>query len=88
MSDEERDTIDHLRAILKDTQSKLDTRTEMLAHLLPNVEAWALDEANDAHYTSLVFCERFEKLIKQFKDDYGREGIQTAPRISTAQGAQ
>lgn len=80
MSDHQVETIDHLRGVIKDLQTKLQIRTEMLAQLLPHVQEWA-ERATDEHiYICFEFCEKYGDAITKFKDEYGRESMASPGR--------
>lgn len=69
MSDHEVDTINQLRELLKEAQSKLDSRTQMLAYILPHIE----NQSHNEDYIAFEFCEKFANHINRFKDEYGKE---------------
>ena len=70
MKDPQMDTIDQLRSIVKDLQSKLEYRTQMLAYILPHLEN---HESRETDYASFEFVEKFSKDIEKFKEEYARE---------------
>lgn len=68
--DHQTDTIKQLREVIKDLQSKLDSRTQMLAYILPHLEN---HESRETDYVAFEFCEKFADHIKRFKDEYAKE---------------
>lgn len=69
MSDHQTDVITHLREVIKEIQSKLEYRTQMLAYILPHME----NQAHNDDYIAFEFCEKFAKGIEQFKHEYEKE---------------
>lgn len=73
MKDHQTETIEQLRAILKETQRKLENRTRMLATLTPYLLT-AHETGDDIeNYLLFEFFERHEIDLKEFKDEYGKE---------------
>lgn len=70
MKDHQTETIEQLRIMLKEAQSKLDSRTQMLAYILPHLEN---HESRETDYVAFEFCEKFSEHIKRFKDEYAKE---------------
>jgi hypothetical protein len=74
VKDPQMDTIDQLRAMVKELQAKLEYRTNLLAYLLPHVEYKAgPSNQSEYDYVCFEFMEKFSKQIEQFKDEYGKE---------------
>lgn len=74
MKDPQMDTIDQLRAMVKDLQSKLEYRTNLLAYLIPHVEYKAgPSNQSEYDYVAFEFCEKFANHIERFKDEYANE---------------
>ena len=69
MKDHQTETIEHLRIMLKEAQSKLDARSQMLAYILPHIE----NQSHNDGYIAFEFCEKFANHIERFKDEYGKE---------------
>lgn len=69
MKDHQTETIEQLRIMLKEAQSKLDSRTQMLAYILPHIE----NQSHNEDYIAFEFCEKFAGPIERFKDEYGKE---------------
>lgn len=69
MKDHQTETIKQLRIMLKEAQSKLDSRTQMLAYILPHIE----NQSHNEDYIAFEFCEKFANHIERFKDEYGKE---------------
>ena len=69
MKDHQTETIEQLRIMLKEAQSKLDSRTQMLAYILPHLE----NQSHNDDYIAFEFCEKFANHIERFKDEYGKE---------------
>lgn len=69
MRDHQIETIEQLRAVLKEAQSKLDSRTQMLAYILPHIE----NQSHNEDYIAFEFCEKFSSHIERFKDEYANE---------------
>lgn len=69
MKDHQTETIEQLRIMLKEAQSKLDSRTQMLAYILPHIE----NQSHNEDYIAFEFCEKFANHIERFKDEYGKE---------------
>lgn len=70
MKDHQTETIEQLRVMLKEAQSKLDSRTQMLAYILPHLED---HESRETDYVAFEFCEKFANHIERFKDEYAKE---------------
>jgi hypothetical protein len=74
MNDYQTDTIVQLREHIKDLQTKLEYRTNLLAYLLPHVEYKANPSAQlEYDFVCFAFMEKFEKQIVKFKDEYAKE---------------
>jgi len=69
MSEHLDQTITHLRSVLSEIQSKLDSRTHMLAYILPHIE----NQSHNEDYIAFEFCEKFANHIERFKDEYAKE---------------
>lgn len=69
MSEHLEQTIEHLRKLIAEQQLRLNERTQMLAYILPHIENMAHNE----DYIAFEFCEKFEKYIEKFKEEYNRE---------------
>lgn len=69
MKDHQTETIEQLRIMLKEAHSKLDSRTQMLAYILPHIE----NQSHNEDYIAFEFCEKFANHIERFKDEYGKE---------------
>ena len=67
--DHQTEAITRLREVIKDLQSKLDSRTQMLAYILPHLE----NQSHNDDYIAFEFCEKFANHIERFKDEYGKE---------------
>lgn len=67
--------VTHLRSVIKDLQTKLDSRNQMLAYLIPHLE---VDKENMSpyHRNLIEFFRLFDDAIKKFKEEYGRDQIQ------------
>lgn len=70
MKDHQIETIEQLRIMLKEAQSKLASRTQMLAYILPHLENHGSRETD---YVAFEFCEKFGNSIERFKDEYAKE---------------
>lgn len=70
MNDHQVDTINQLREVIKDLQTKLDSRTQMLAYILPHLEN---HESRETDYVAFEFCEKFASHIERFKEEYANE---------------
>lgn len=79
MSEHLDDTISHLRKIISELQNKLDSRSLLLSQIIPHIESANNDfnsngnESLNISYIAHEYCERYASLIKQFKDEYGKE---------------
>ena len=77
MSDHQIDTINQLREVLKDLQRKLDSRSHMLAQILPYVEFKTGESNRDTQlefdFVCFEFMEKFSKDIERFRDEYEKE---------------
>lgn len=74
MSDHEVDTIMQLREVLKDLQRKLDSRSHMLAQILPYIEFKTGNNAQlEFDFVCFEFMEKFSKDIERFRDEYEKE---------------
>ena len=67
--DHQTETIEQLRIMLKEAQSKLDSRTQMLAYILPHLE----NQSHNEDYIAFEFCEKFASHIERFKNEYAKE---------------
>jgi hypothetical protein len=70
VKDHQTETIEQLRIVIREMQSKLDSRTQMLAYILPHLEN---HESRETDYAAFEFCEKFTKHIERFKEEYGKE---------------
>lgn len=61
---------EHLRAVIKDLQSKLEYRSFLLAQVIPHLEESARI-ADDFIWFSI--CEKYSDSIKKFKEEYAKE---------------
>lgn len=68
--DHQTEAITRLREVIKDLQSKLEYRTQMLAYILPHLEN---HESRETDYVAFEFCEKFANHIERFKDEYANE---------------
>ena len=74
MNDHQTETIDQLREIIKELRAKLESRTQMLAFLIPHVEYKAgPSEQSEYDFVCFEFVQKYSKQIEQFKDEYGKE---------------
>jgi hypothetical protein len=80
VKDHQTETIEQLRAILKETKEKLEYRTQLLAQLVPHLEAWSNDtdvgttyNFHSSNYVCTEIIERYGSFIERFKDEYGKE---------------
>ena len=69
MTDHQIDTINQLREVIKELQTKLSYRTDMIAYILPHIE----NQAHNEDYVAFEFCEKFSVHIGKFKDEYAKE---------------
>jgi len=74
--DTEMDTIKHLRSMVASLQMKLDERNQLLAEIVPHIEAWSTTpELIDASYICFELLEKYGILIDKFKDEYGSKSV-------------
>jgi hypothetical protein len=78
--DVELDTINHLRSMVASLQVKLDERNQLLAQIIPHIEAWNVGTEVELEVASSICFELLKKygiLINKFKDEYGNRSSQT-----------
>lgn len=75
MKDHQTETIEQLRVMLKEANSKLEYRTVLLAQVIPHLQDWSNDYASgsSSSYISFEIMEKYGALIERFKDEYGKE---------------
>ena len=72
MTDQEQ-TIDHLRSVIKTMQIKLDSRTRMLADIVPHLLSCNEDASDMDQFVIHEWYERHSEDARQFKDEYAKE---------------
>jgi hypothetical protein len=70
--------IEHLRLMIKEMQNKLEYRSQMLASLLPIIEALHREGDSEIEYTvgpdaAIEFTMRYSEAIIRFNEEFAKE---------------